>query len=287
MKQIKALLIKEWNTHRGALLLPTWFSLGVLGVMLAGFLWALVQGLDLSLFVHIKNIRSEFDKLVLWGMGVGGTTTLAFIAMIGGIVLGDGMLNGGAKRRCDIFHLSQPVSLARIIGTKFGLMTITLYLQVVVISLLGITATAPFVASVLHLPLSIAYTGVLQGLAAMFLPFLFVCCFFWMFSAIFRQGAFFKAILSVAGVELARNILNKIPGIHFPSLALYLNKLAGISVNNDPDITRHTLATLGGADGVINSFLGQAFDNYTWQRILFCVVFFAAGYWIYRRREVV
>ena len=219
-------------------------------------------------------------------MGIGGSTILTFIAMIAAIVLGDGMLNGGNKRRCDIFHLSQPVSLARIIGTKFGLMSAGLYLQVVVISLLGITATAPFVASKLGLPLSYAYIGVLQGLAGMVLPFLFVCCFFWMFSAIFKHGAFIKAILSVGGIEIARNILNKITGMGFPSLSEYLNLLAGMGREATPKLSSGTLASLGGADNVIQGFWAQSFDAYTWQRIMFIIIFFNVGYWFYRRREI-
>ena len=286
MKQIKALLKKEWQTHRSALLIPSWFTGGVLLVSLIGVLYALFQGADMTFFVHWKPLKAELDKIVLWGLGIGGSTVLAFVAMIAGIVLGDGMLNGGNKRRCDIFHLSQPVSLARIIGTKFGLLSIGLYAQVAIISLLGISVTAPFVASKLGLPVSYAYLGVLQGLASMALPFLFVCCFFWMASAIFKHGAFIKAILSVGGIEIARVILNRITGMAFPSLSEYLNQLAGMSRGSTPELTPATLASLGGADSVIQSFWTLAFDAYTWQRILFIIIFFGVGYWFYRRREI-
>ncbi len=147
-------------------------------------------------------------------------------------------------------------------------------------------SSKPFVASKLDLPLSYAYTGVLQGLAGMLLPFLFVCGFFWMASAIFKHAAFIKAILGVGGIEIARGILNRITGMAFPSLSEYLNQLAGMSRGSTPELTSGTLASLGGADSVIQSYWLHTFDAYTWQRILFIIIFFGVGYWFYRKREI-
>lgn len=286
MKQIKTLIKKEWWTHWTTLLIPTWFSLGVVVISLIGYFWALSKGSIVNPIMQAPRVGIEFDKLVLWGMGIGGSTILAFIAMISGISLGDAMLNGGNKRRCDIFHLSQPVSLARIVGVKYAMITLGLYLQAALISLIGISVVGPYVASLLRISPAIAYTGVLQGLAAMFLPFLFVNTFFWMFSAIFRHAAFIKAVLSVTGIEIARGILMRLSGVHFPSLADYLAKLSSIGVNTNQHLTQQTLASMGGVDAVTRYFWSNAFDAYTIQRIGFSILFFIVGYLVFRRREI-
>ena len=52
MKQIKTLLKKELQTHWTTLLIPSWFTAGVLLVSLAGMIYALIQGMDMQFFVH-------------------------------------------------------------------------------------------------------------------------------------------------------------------------------------------------------------------------------------------
>lgn len=288
MKQIKALCKKEWLINWSQLLIPAWFTLGVIVVMLLGFIWALIQGADMSFFVNMKSFGLEYDKLVLWGLGIAGAAGLASLAMITGIGLADSILNSSNKRRCEIFHLSQPVSLAKIVGVKYAIITLGLYLQIVVISLLGVTAIGPYLAYKLHLSVGYAYSGMLQSLISMFLPFMFTCSLYWMFAGIFKSASFIKAMFSLGGIEIARMILTRTTGVHFPSLSSYLIKLSGFGSGINISFADKTVTTLGkgNADAMISRIWDMTFDEYTWQRILFSLIFFAVGYWFYSRREL-
>ncbi len=170
---------------------------------------------------------------------------LAFLAMLTGTGMADTMLNSGFKKHCEIFHLSQPVSLPKIIGVKFGLITLGLYLQIVIISLLGVTAAGSYLAIKLGLSVAYAYTGMLQSLISMFFPFLFVVSFYWMFAGIFKNGSFMKSVAIVAGIEIARNILNKATGFHFPSLVSYLGKLGGLGSGVNISLADNKIGSLG------------------------------------------
>ena len=288
MKQIKALIKKEWWTHWATMMLPSWFTLGVIVTFLIGLIWALIQGADLNFFVNMKSFGNEYDKIVLWGLGLAGPAMLAFLAMLTGTGMADTMLNSGFKKHCEIFHLSQPVSLPKIIGVKFGLITLGLYLQIVIISLLGVTAAGSYLAIKLGLSVAYAYTGMLQSLISMFFPFLFVVSFYWMFAGIFKNGSFMKSVAIVAGIEIARNILNKATGFHFSSLVSYLGKLAGLGSGVNISLADSKIGSLGNAtaDATINSVWSMLLDEFSLQRIAFSIIFFAAGYWFYSRREI-
>lgn len=288
MKQIKALIKKEWLTHWSGMLLPAWFTLGVIVTLALGLIWALIQGADINFFVKMKSFGGEYDKMVLWGMGLMGSTGLAWLAMLTGIGTAENMLNSNNKKRCEIFHLSQPVSLARILGVKFGMVTLGLYLQVIVISLLGVTALGSYLAHQLHLSPAYAFTGMLQGLSGSFLPFVFTCSFFWMFAGIFKRAPFIKAVGGVAGIEIALKILNKTTGIDFPSLSTYLMKLSGMGGGFNINLADKSVTSLGNgsADAAISRIWAMSFDEYTWQRVVLSIVCFAVGYWFYSRREL-
>ncbi|HRY83065.1 MAG TPA: hypothetical protein P5533_00360 [Candidatus Cloacimonadota bacterium] len=288
MKQIKALIRKEFLTHWGAMLLPAWFTLGVIVTMVVGLIWALIQGADISIFANLKSFGGEYDKIVLWGLGLAGSSGLAMLAMLTGIGLADTILNSSNKKRCEIFHLSQPVSLAKIVGVKYGLVTLGTYLQVIAISLAGVSVMGTYIAYKLHLSPGYAFTGMLQGLSGMILPFFFTCSLYWMFAGIFKNASFIKSMFSLGGIEIARLILSKTTVINFPSLSAYLLKLSGLGNGINVSFADKTVTSLGGgsADAVINRAWAMAFDEYTWQRILFSLIFFAVGYWFYSRREL-
>ena len=285
MKQLNALVRKEWITHRWNILVPTLFALGGALVTLIGIIVNLSINGEVVTVGELPALTANQKGLILWGSGMGGTAFLGFIATLTAIFLADSMLNGGYKRRCELFHLSQPVSFSKIIGAKFGLLYLSQMLQILVIALIGGTVVSLYMSSKLDVPFYWIYTGVFQGAVSMLLPLLFVSSLFWFFSGLFKRKPMFMAILVVAAIDISGAILQKTSGIQIPSLSAYLFKLMslGINVNIGPSPELNHLLSY---QTIVNNTWHDIFDIYALQRVLLSIPLFLAGSWLYKRREI-
>lgn len=283
MKQFNALMRKEWQTHWTTLLIPTWFTVGAVIITLIGMIYNLIQGNPMLISADFPVFTEVQRSLILWGANRAGISMLGFIGIITGVILADAMLNGAYKRRCEIFHLSQPVSYTTIVTAKLALMALVVIAQVVLIGILGSLVSTAYVANFIHGSLVQGMIGLWQGLIDFVFAFLFVSSIAWFFAGVFKRKSFFLAVLILVGIHLATMLLNKITGLGIPSLTGYILHLASLSVNIGPSEMSMKLMDF------------RQFISVQWEalfslemllRAFYSAVLFVLSYVFYRRREI-
>ncbi len=283
MKQYKALMIKEWQTHKATILIPVWFTSGAILITLLGMLINLIQGNSIIFQGELPVISALQTNLILWGGNRAGVSMLGFIGMVTAIILGDAMLNGGFKRRCEIFHLSQPVTYAGIVTAKYAMMILSVIAQVFVIGLAGSLVATAYVSNLLHASFLNGMIGFWQGFIDFLFSFVFVSSLFWFFAGAFKRKPFFMAVLILGGIQIATIILNKVAGLSIPSLTGHLIELASMSTTIS--FGSHSMMPADFSELVKTQWSGLLSLNVL-LKVIYSVVFFIGGFLCYRRREI-
>ncbi len=283
MKQCKALLTKEFRTHWTTLFMPLWFSGGVYVIAILGFLIALLKGEDINFIISVKNVPSTMANLFLYSGVYAMNLMLGTVAIISSITLADNLINGGYKRKCEILHLSQPVSLIKILGIKYLLM---------VVGTLGVFAvTALFNSLVVSQVQAIwgrgsTYFGVvawLQSTLEISLSLIFLSSLFWMFAGIYKRKSFFMGVLTLFAIQAAISILNWTAGLAIPSLLGYIANLASVRFELNGNMASQTV------DSVFNLINHKWALLFSWDsllKLIYGAVFFVAGGYLYNKRDL-
>ncbi|HOH47642.1 MAG TPA: hypothetical protein PLX59_07335, partial [Candidatus Cloacimonadota bacterium] len=233
MKQFKALILKEWRTHWGVMLTPAWLTAGVLLITLVGFIIAWANGLPMNggNAEQYMKMAGEYRSLILWAANVFGATMLGFAAFLVMISLPDLLLNSGFKRKCEIFHLSQPVGMSKILFSKYLFMVLGTYIQIILIALVFGTLASLYVNRFVGGDFSYVYNGLALGLIGRFLPLVFLGSLAWFFAALNRKNYLLMAVAIFIGIEIAVRLINFQTGSHIPSINAYIFKLSGMGIN--------------------------------------------------------
>jgi len=209
MKQFKALLIKEWQTHKFSFLIPAFVVAGFF--ILLGII-SIYGKIRYGMPVQFQD-NGQFDpKDVLWTMHYVMSIVIAWFAMLASITINDNMLNQDYHKKCEIMHHSQPVSLLKMLGAKLTLsvpIMLLQYLLLAVLSSLIVSAVFGF----------LGFNSWILGLQAVFSPLILVTIsmiaatsLFWLFSCIFRKQAVMKVWLTLVVIDLLRLMLSRIWG---------------------------------------------------------------------------
>jgi hypothetical protein len=282
MKQLRALIMKEWLTNRTNFLLPVWFSVGVYVVSLIGLVLNLLRGNQLRLAFSPLNLPEEMRSIVMFTSSAGAVGALGIISMISSILLADSLLNGSYKRKCEIFHLTQPVSQAKIIGAKFLFMTLGSMLLMGVVSLVNSLVVSISLRLLTGAHLYFGITAWAQTFIQYLFPFVFVSTMFWFFAAIFKRKSFLMGLLSILAIYTAISILNFTARMEIPSLLAYIFKLSTIQFNLRPEMMQGGMAPLV---TIVENRWAQLLDFDSLMRVIYSVIFFLAGSILYCRRE--
>jgi ABC-type transport system involved in multi-copper enzyme maturation permease subunit len=283
MKQFKALMIKEWTTHRGTLLVPVWVTLALYGVSILGLVISLIKTGALTFSTAGMNqLPSAQLDLIAWYSVAGMVSLLGVLTVFLAMGISDGMLNGDRRKRCEIFHLSQPVSLLKIMAAKFAALFSGSMLVLLALVLFNSMVISAFMS---HYMGSSFWVGIGGGLVAFLggiCSYLFAVSLVWFFSCVFRHKPILMALLIISGIEVSIHLLNYLVGWSIPSLWQYLAKLMNLTVRaaqvGGTKIQSVNLVTKG-LDGIFNQ------DNLI--RLVLTAVFLSGGYLFYKRREVV
>jgi hypothetical protein len=283
MKQLKALMIKEWNTHWTTLMIPVWFTGGIYLIGLLAGLISLIKNGYMFVFETADVTGFTSPDMLLYMANSVGTVVLGYVAVISAMILADAMINGGFKRKCEIMHLSQPVSIMEMISVKYLWMTAGMFLMLGVLSFVNsliITSVAGYYA---HVSFISGLAGWWQSWLDMCLIIIFAGSLAWFFAGIFKRKSFFMGVLVIAGIEIAKAILNGVAGLHLPSLAGYLISHLTLQSNFDANNQMMMVTSL-------DKFIAWRWDAmlswFSLQKIILSAVFFAAGAFFYKKRQV-
>jgi ABC-type transport system involved in multi-copper enzyme maturation permease subunit len=283
MKQFHALLKKEWQTNRITLLTPLWFTLGVYVIGLFGLIINLIKGNPLQAEFASHNMPAGMESMVLFSTSAGALAAVGSVAMISAVILADSLINGGFKRKCEILHLSQPVSITKILGAKYLFMTLGTIILLSVISLVNTLGISIFLGYHTGAHMYFGITAWAQTLIQLVFTILFVSSMYWFFAGLFKRKSFFMGTLLILGIQAAISILNYTAGLNIPSLLIYVLRLSTVS----PDLNFDTM--MQGAtqlSSMIESKWSTILDIDILMRAIYSAIFCFAGGWLYRNREL-
>ncbi|MDD2228541.1 MAG: hypothetical protein PHY48_03915 [Candidatus Cloacimonetes bacterium] len=283
MKQFRALLKKEWQTNKHTFLIPLWFIGGGYAIVILGFLINLIKGNKMVAAFSTLNMPPNMKELFLFSSSASFVIALGFVTMISSIILADSLINGGFKRKCEILHLSQPVSMFKIIAAKYLFMTLGTMLLLAIVSFVNSMVLSVFfnINSGAHL-----YFGIVawaQTFVQVCFTVLFVSSLYWLFAGLFKRKSFVMGTLLVFAIQIAISILNYTANMHIPSLISYLVKLSTVQLHMDLSLY---LKDLGIFSNAVEGRWKYLLDAYTLQRVVLSAVFFLAGSWLYNTREL-
>ncbi len=188
MKQFKALLIKEWQTHWKTLLLPAWFLLAIYGFNLLILIYTYFKfGSELNVFISAQH--AQIDELI-WGLHFGSSIILGFLASLAALILADVVINQDAVKKCEIFHYSLPVSLPKILLSKLAIVTVGSFLIFVVLAVLNSLVMTAFLAIFGYADLPLALNGLLNSIPYTIIFLLFFPAVYGFFASLFKKNAF-------------------------------------------------------------------------------------------------
>jgi len=285
MNQCKALLKKEWWINWKQLLLPVWVSLAFIGVCIIGLLIGLIKGKTITYFRMEGNFPPEFSNLFLFGSVQTLNIALGFLSIMVAIMLADNLINGGFKLKCEILHQSQPVSLTKMLSSKYVFLILGSFIVFAVISFIG---TLIITFTQMYFTYAVFYFGFyawLQCTVEMLFTLIFVCSLFWFFACLYQNKSFFMGIITLVGIELAIKLLNYTSGLDLPSLLGYLSKFIKISSNpgfgNAMDLKVKTLAD------IVQANWQNVININTLLKLLYSVILTLGGSVLYKRRELI
>lgn len=284
MKQFKALVRKEWQTHRSTILIPLWFTGAVYVIGILGLMINFIREGRLTIVTGGMKVGAMEASAGLYGVTHALMAMLGMVSIITAVILADGMINGAFKRKCEILHLSQPVTMLKVLGSKYALLilgSVILMMGLSLINSLVLVGLANF-----WMPVNTYYAMVawLQGSIGITLSLLVVASYYWLSAAVFKRKSFFMGTLVILGIEVAIAILNYTARLGIPSLMEYIGSLVTIQVYPGPQ-TGNPFGPL-----LLDSIITRQWQSFvSWQTLLklvYSAVFFLGGYWFYNRREL-
>jgi hypothetical protein len=307
MTPFKALVIKDLQANRKALMIPIWYLLGSYAIMVVSGIFALssgkanasVSGIPLS-YLSNNNLHEMMSFVIQAAMFFG---FLGFVYAISISFTSGTMLNQDIKLKCELFHRSQPVSIWQISGSRYlvgigGPIALSFVLGFInmLISFLVISIFTPmridlwmslngFTLSWLHCAIALMVLGSLQ----------------YVLSSTFKENGAF-GFIAIIGVQVVTFALNKIYGWHLPYILKILYKLIMSGILNVQKVlpTSHEFGIVTVQTGapapdlssfvIPPNFLPNLWSTlFTWDiafKFLFCAVMFVLATCIYHRREV-
>jgi len=284
MKQCKALIRKEWQTHKGSILIPLWFTGAIYVMGLLGLIINYIREGRITIVTGGMKVSAMEASAGLYGVTHALMAMLGMVSIITAVILADGMINGAFKRKCEILHLSQPVTMLKVLGSKYALLilgSVILMMGLSLINSLVLVGLANF-----WMPVNTYYAMVawLQGSIGITLSLLVVASYYWLSAAVFKRKSFFMGTLVILGIEVAIAILNYTARLGIPSLMEYIGSLVTIQVYPGPQ-TGNPFGPL-----LLDSIITRQWQSFvSWQTLLklvYSAVFFLGGYWFYNRREL-
>lgn len=275
MKQYKALLRKEWQTHRVTFLIPS-FVVAAFFVFsgLISVYGAIRYGMPD--FISIGDTSRINPELVIRSMLYSMSVILGWFCIQSSMQSNENMLNGDYVKKCEIMHNSQPVSLLKMLAAK---LTLSIPLMMVQYALLAVISGAT-IAGVLSIigvySFGTCIVAVLSPLVMIFISMMSITAIFWLFSCMFRKQAFLKLWISLAVLEVFRLLVMNIwfemklfsPFGYFFRIFMMPFRM----VKSDMVTLKAAWQTIGTQENLIS--------------LLVSVLMFIAGYFIYKRREL-
>lgn len=282
MNNLKAVLAKDFRISRKTIQLPIYITIGFYLVSILLGVLALVQHGTKLPFDELSMMPQD---LLNFAINAGIVSFPSLLCIIFTIVLAQGALNDDVRNNSELFHRSQPISVWKRTFSKFAvsiggnwviMIIIILFNFLVANIILGIYGKFMFYPAV---------SGVLQGIIGTIRSTLVVGSLTFLASSIFKDKAFLQMLAILVGIQFLLLIINLIYGL---SLPLPLNYLWDLIIGGTQKLNLGELNYSGDSiTEIINNRWNTILFNWRFLiQILFSGIFFVAGTYIYKNKEV-
>ena len=293
--QLKALLLKEYWTHKKYIWLPCIIIFSVYTLLL------LIQ---LVRFVHIPGlvIFSRFDLNMDEPTFIGlldhytSYTIVYFVSIIITILstvlvvsnymgLVASSLNDDYRNKCVLFHHALPVSLFRRLWAKFIYIAGSMPIQILVISVVNLLVALFFAKNISAMHLYYALLGLTQGLITMLILSMLYISASWFFSALFKEKTFWNTFGTLLGINISLILVSLLLGFNEACFRFlgYVMRL----FSYDLSVTNWESTAHNDVQWIIAHNWINIFSTDMLIRVILTVVLFAAGTYIISKREVI
>ena len=279
MQQIKTLLIKEYRTHKHVFLIPAYFLAGTYAFILIAVLIGWAKMGSISTGINLQAVDPHSIATGIWEANFISSMILVWAAIIAGAGLVDNLLNQDYAKKCEIFHLSQPVSLIKIASVKvlflYGCeLAFTLGLVLINSIVIGLLLTFLGFPG----PFSGTFAAV-QGFIAASITYVALVSIKWFFGCLGKTKSGLIMVMTILGIIIALEILG-----HFTQMDFYgpLDYIMGSIVKP----TGLFVGGLGNPPELKVQAWSAIFSLGTLFRFLVSAVLITLGYFLYQRREV-
>ena len=293
--QFKALLLKEYWTHKRYLWLPGIISLGIYIVFLLLKLVAHlgVFGEDVVLIGEFNIIEGVEDSsgYIQRMMSMFNFVTGAVVAIVATVIvffnycgLTASMLNDDFKHKCAVFHSTFPVSFMRRILAKFAIIVVTMPIQIIVFALLNMLLVQIIATHDYGYNQYFLFMGILQGTIMMIFMSFFYISIAWLFSAMYKEKTFSKTFNTYFFTTGGLVGLSYLLGFNevMRKFFIFVVRLFSFDLTTtNTDAWQH-----GCAQTILMNNWGNIFSLDMLLRVLLMVIFFGLGYLILSKREV-
>ena len=281
MNKFKTLVRKDWIISKKTLLMPFWITAGFYLLIILGIVIAYYKGdvqsnlFDFPVDTPINAISYIANLSVV---GFPGLMSIIFI-----ILLMQGALNEDIRRKCGLFHRSQPVSIWLRTGSKFYVGLIGNWIVLFLIALFTFIVVNIILTTIHQFDVTTAISGMLQAFIAFVKTGLIVGSLTFFCSAIFKDKAFLKGLSILVAVQILFLIFNQMFGWDLPLPISYLIKLMTFDAGQKVLVGIDDFEALNLIKNAWNSIL---FNWKTLYQILFSGALFAGATLIYKNKEI-
>lgn len=308
MNALIALIIKDLNANRKALMVPIWYLLGSYTIMTITMLFASASGkgdMSMGAFPVEWLQNPKLYGITSFAMQAGiFFSFLAFVFAVCISITSSTMLNQDIKYKSEIFHRSQPVSIWQITGARYiaGVIgPLALAFVIGIINMLLFTILVSMITP-LHVNLWMSLNGFLlswlhfSALLMVFGSILFV------FSGMFRENAFGLGLGGLGVLHVLAYVLNEIYGWKIPYIlkVIYNLLVSGFikvqSAIPTPQQFGLVISNQGGKGidystfVIPSNFLPDLWATlFTWEmafKLLLCIALFGFATFLYQKRDV-
>lgn len=280
MKQSKALLKVHWDSHKKTLLMPLFFMAIIYAISLGSMLLNLIR--DGKMLEFASQMDKTVAPIFMYQLNLITMTLISFLSGISVLILADGVINGAYKRKCEIMHLSQPVSMLKVLLSKIAFLVKMPFLLFLSLSFFNTVLIGTIFYKEASVKFSFALASWIHSNLWAMLSIMLLASIMWFFATIFKRKSFFMAILVLFGAEIAIIIINYNLKLNIPSIFQYISSL----LQTDSNFITENLFFSPNTKLIYKNIFKHFFVWQNLHKLLYSMGFFALGSFIYSQREL-
>ena len=282
MKKFKALLIKDWYTHKKLVRIPFWITLGFYLLVIIGVAIAYFKG-DMNIQITDFSANAHFP-MINYIINLGLVMMPGLMSVIFTIILTQGALNEDKQKNCELFHRSQPVSIWKRTSSKYIFGIVSNWLVLLIIAVVNFIIINAVLFAFNQFEFYTALSGFSQGIISYLKAGIIIGSLAYFCSSVFKDKAFFQGIAILVGIQFLFLLFNAVFGWNLP---LPMSYLMDLIQNTSLKISETNISLFDTKQLISHNWNLILFNWKTLIQIVASSLLFVAGTFIYKYKEII